>query len=163
MQRYEEFLKLPNKIHIKCQFRCIFNFCLICKVNSCHLFQLSCRPPGIRTLRNLDCLAIRWLLPAVGEIRLLLSIANHRTACVKLKQMRTLPQNNKILKLFKRIIAPRGGVAPPLPVFRTGQGKALRLPLLYGDGALSGNPDISHSMPPLYALYSSSVIPIETR
>ena len=41
---------------------CIFNFCLICKVNSCHLFQLSffiCRPPGIRTLRNLDCLAIR--------------------------------------------------------------------------------------------------------
>lgn len=70
---------------------CIFNFCLICKVNSCHLFQLSffiCRPPGIRTLRNLDCLAIRWLLPAVGEIWLLLS---SRTAdslfIVNLKQI----------------------------------------------------------------------------
>ena len=162
MQRYEEFLKLPNKIHIKCQFRCIFNFCWIFKVYSCHLFQLYCRPPGIRTLRNLDCLAIRWLLPSVGEIRLLLSIANHSTAFVKLKQMRTLPQNNKILKLFKRIIAPRRGAAPRLPVCRTGQGKALRPPL-YGDGALSDNPDISHSMPPLYALYSSSVIPIETR
>ena len=36
-------------------------------------------------------------------------------------------------------------------------------PPVYGDGALSDNPDISHSMPPLYALYSSSVIPIETR
>ena len=91
---------------------CIFNFCWIFKVYSCHLFQLYCRPPGIRTLRNLDCLAIRWLLPSVGEIRLLLSIANHSTAFVKLKQMRTLPQNNKILKLFKRIIAPRRGAAP---------------------------------------------------
>lgn len=28
MQRYEEFLKLPNKIHIKYYFRCIFNVLL---------------------------------------------------------------------------------------------------------------------------------------
>ena len=77
--------------------------------------------------------------------------------------MRTLPQNNKILKLFKRIIAPRRGAAPRLPVCRTGVGEGAQAPLLYGDGALSDTPDISHSMPPLYALYSYSVIPIETR
>lgn len=27
-------MKLPNKIHIKCEFKCIFNICSICKVNS---------------------------------------------------------------------------------------------------------------------------------
>ena len=43
-----------------------------------------------------------------------------------------------------------------------GRGRAQASPL-YGDGALSDNQDISHSMPPLYALYSASVIPIETR
>ena len=79
---------------------CIFNFCWIFKVYSCHLFHLTCRPPGIRTLRNLDCLAIRWLLPAVGEIRLLLSSRTTEQPLVKLKQMRTLPQNNKIFKVI---------------------------------------------------------------
>ena len=77
--------------------------------------------------------------------------------------MRTLPQNNKILKLFKRIIAPRRGAAPRFASLPDGVGEGLRLPLYMDDGALSDNPDISHSMPPLYALYSSSVIPIETR
>ena len=146
MQRYGEFLKLPNKIHIKCVFRCIFNFCWIFKVNSCHLFQLSCRPPGNRTLRNLDCLAILWLLPAVGEIRLLLSIANHSTAFVKLKQMRTLPQNNKILKLFKRIIAPRRGAAPRFASLPDGVGEGAQASPVYGDWALHPMPHrLAHS------------------
>ena len=77
--------------------------------------------------------------------------------------MRTLPQNNKILKLFKRIIAPRRGAAPRFASLPDGVGEGAQAPPVYGDGALSDNPDISHSMPPLYALYSASVIPIETR
>nr|DAL09241.1 MAG TPA_asm: hypothetical protein [Caudoviricetes sp.] len=28
MQRYEEFLKLPNKMHFNCVFKCIFNVSL---------------------------------------------------------------------------------------------------------------------------------------
>lgn len=38
MQRYKEFLKLPNKMHFNYVFRCIFNVCFICKENSDTLF-----------------------------------------------------------------------------------------------------------------------------
>ena len=157
MQRYKEFLKLPNKIHIKCYFRCIFNFCLICKVNSCHLFHITCRPPGNRTLRNLDCLSIRWLLPAVGEIRLLLSIANHRTASCKTKTNADASAKTiKFLKLFKRIIAPRRGAAPRFASLPDGVGDFLPLredvgfPCVPLSLISEKRYNVTHSKPPLY-------------
>nr|DAQ63262.1 MAG TPA: hypothetical protein [Caudoviricetes sp.] len=54
MQRYKEFLKLPNKMHFNYAFRCIFNLCFIFKENSQHLFIFffPCRPPGDRTPKD---------------------------------------------------------------------------------------------------------------
>lgn len=64
--------------------------------------------------------------------------------------MRTLPHINiKFLKLFKRIIAPRRGVAPRFASLPDGVGEGAQASLVYGDGSLSNNPDISHSMTPL--------------
>lgn len=132
LQRYKEFLKLPNKMHFNYYFRCIFNLYFIFKENSQHLFHLLfffCRPPGNRTLRNLDCLAIRWLLPVVGEFRLLLSIANHRTACVKLKHADASAVKHLNFKVMFKITYP---VAVSLHACRSagrGRGRLSGFPL----------------------------------
>nr|DAW39859.1 MAG TPA: hypothetical protein [Caudoviricetes sp.] len=84
LQRYKEFLKLPNKMHFNYVFRCIFNVCFICKENSDTLFAFvayqGIGPRGV---------GIAWqsesLLPVVGEFRLLLSSRTAGSLFVKLK------------------------------------------------------------------------------
>ena len=77
--------------------------------------------------------------------------------------MRTLPQaKHKNFKVMFKKTYPAVVLLHACQSAGRGRGRAQASPV-YGDGSLSDNPDISHSMPPLYALYSASVIPIETR